>query len=295
MMDGMNLFEMMKGVAERGIANQVRREKDYIGEDGMLICGVCGEPRQKMLFFANPTDEEPNRETPLKVSCFCRCDKEREAKEKRREQAKKDIDRIASLINASLMDERFREATFDRFEINRYNERNLKLCRRYADKFDLMIEKNQGLLLWGGVGTGKTFAAACIANELLKRQVPVMMTSFVKLLEMIQSGKEHDAVILSKLNRAKLVIFDDLGAERGTEYALEKVYSIVDERYRKKLPSIYTTNLSVPEMEQESDVRYGRIYDRIFETCYPMQFTGQSWRRKEAGHRFAEMEHLLND
>ena len=90
-------------------------------------------------------------------------------------------------------------------------------------------------------------------------------------------------------------MFDDLGAERDSDYALEKVYGIVDARYRKQLPMIVTTNLPMEQMKGEEDIRYRRIYDRIFENCYPMQFTGPSWRRVEATRRFSEMSSLLKD
>lgn len=158
-----------------------------------------------------------------------------------------------------------------------------------------MLEKNQGLLFWGDVGTGKSFAAACIANYLLERKIPVIMTSFVKLLEVIQASREEEPAILNRLGYAKLVIFDDLGAERGTDYALEKVYNIIDSRYRKSLPMILTTNLTIEEMKRDMDIRYSRIYDRIFEICYPMQFTGPSWRKTEASRRFDEMKKLLEE
>lgn len=121
-----------------------------------------------------------------------------------------------------------------------------------------------------------------------------MMTSLVALLSIIQSGEERDSAIINRMKRAKLVIFDDLGAERDTEYAIEKVYSIVDARYRQKLPMIFTTNLTLSEMKEETDVRYSRIYERIFGSCYPMQFVG-NWRRKEANQRFKKMEMLLED
>lgn len=291
----MDVFGMMEVIAKRGLANQKRGDTDFIGSDGMLVCGVCGEPRQTIMEFSTPTKDDPDKKISLKVACFCQCEREREEEEKRREQVRKDMERIASLRSASLMDERFSEAMFDRFEVNKDNERNLKICRRYVERFDLMVEKNQGLLFWGGVGTGKTFASACIANALLSKKIPVMMTSFVKLLSIIQSGEERDSVILSRMKMAKLVIFDDLGAERGTEYALEKIYGIVDARYRQKLPTIFTTNLTLAEMKAEVDVRYSRIYDRIFGNCYPLQFVGTSWRKREAGRRFEEMEKLLED
>lgn len=202
-------------------------------------------------------------------------------------------EKIQRLRNASLLDEKLRGATFDAFKATKYNERNLKLCRRYAMKFDQMVEKDQGLIFWGSVGTGKSFAAACIANYLLDRKVPVVMTSFVKLLETMQGFSEDDSALIARLNRAKLLIIDDLGAERSTDFALEKVYDIVDSRYRAKLPIILTTNLSMTEMKESADIRYTRIYDRIFEMCYPMQFTGRSWRKAEAARRFDEMKNFL--
>ena len=114
------------------------------------------------------------------------------------------------------------------------------------------------------------------------------------MLELIQGGEEKESDIIARMNSAKLVIFDDLGAERNTDYALEKIYNIIDSRYRRKLPMLLTTNLTIDEMKDEEDRRYSRIYDRIFETCYSMQFTGPSWRKKEASRRFTEMEKLFD-
>lgn len=292
-MEGFNPYAIMKTVAANGLRNQTRNDGDYEDENGILICGKCGEPRQRFMLFDDPTDDDPEHKSELKVVTMCRCEREEEEREKRKEEAAKDMEKIQRLRNASLLDEKLRGATFDAFKVTKYNERNLKLCRRYAMKFDQMVEKDQGLIFWGSVGTGKSFAAACIANYLLDRKVPVVMTSFVKLLEVFQSGRDEETSILNRLGYAKLVIFDDLGAERGTDYALEKVYNIVDSRYRKSLPMILTTNLTIEDMKSEVDMRYRRIYDRVFETCYPMQFTGPSWRMKEASRRYKDMEELL--
>lgn len=292
-MEGFNPYSFMKSVAENGLRAQVRNPGDYQDENGILICGKCGEPRQKFILVDDPTDSNSEYKAKLKVVASCRCEREEEERKKREEEAAKDMEKIQRLRKASLLDEKLGGATFDTFRVTSYNERNLRLCKRYAMKFDQMVEKNQGLIFWGSVGTGKSFAAACIANYLLNRKVPVVMTSFVKLLEAFQSGRDEETAILNRLGYAKLVIFDDLGAERGTDYALEKVYNIVDSRYRKNLPMILTTNLTVEEMKGEIDMRYKRVYDRVFETCYPMQFTGPSWRMKEASRRYKDMEELL--
>lgn len=287
-------YSMLKTIADRGIANQKANPGDTYDADGCLTCGVCKRPRQKFVMVAAPTDAEPERKMRMKVTTQCDCEVAKENAEKRLKEDQDAMEKVMRLRKASLMDAKFKGATFDNFSVTKSNERNLKLCKRYATAFNAMLEKNQGLILWGNVGTGKSFAAACIANYLLDRGVPVIMTSLVKLLELIQGGEEKETDILARLNSTKLVIFDDLGAERNTDYALEKIYNIVDSRYRRQKPMIFTTNLTVAEMQEETDIRYSRIYDRVFEVCYPMQFVGQSWRMKTASRRFDEMEQLLN-
>lgn len=286
-------YSMLKTIADRGIANQKVNPGDTYDADGCLVCGVCKKPRQKFISVAAPLDDNPDRKMRMKVTTQCDCEIAKENEEKRQQEDREAMNRVMRMKKASLMDDKFKGATFDNFSVTKNNEKNLKLCRRYATAFDTMMEKNQGLILWGNVGTGKSFAAACIANYLLDRGVPVMMTSLVKLLELIQNGDDKESDILARLDSAKLVIFDDLGAERNTDYALEKIYNIVDSRYRRQKPMIFTTNLTVEEMQEETDIRYSRIYDRVFEVCYPMQFVGPSWRMKTASRRFDEMEQLL--
>lgn len=73
--------------------------------------------------------------------------------------------------------------TFDAFRETESNHDLLVIARTYAEEFDRMVAENQGLIFYGQPGTGKTFAAACIVNYLLDRKVPVLMTSFVKLMD----------------------------------------------------------------------------------------------------------------
>lgn len=286
--------EFVKRMAAGYLARQKVRPGDWKDGDGLLHCGTCGEPRQTVRILADPSPGNPGAQSKLVVPVMCRCEKEAYLKEQAEEKAAEDRARLAELRSASLMDDRFSSARFEAFRTTAENARVLKLCRRYADRFDEMAEKGQGLVFWGPAGTGKSFAAACIANALLDRGVPVIMTSFVKLLAALQDGGSGgEQGIVSRLNRAKLAVFDDLGAERSTDYALEKVYSIVDGRYRKKLPMILTTNLTLDSMRTERDTRYVRIYDRIFESCYAVQFEGPSWRRRESARRYEEMHRLL--
>lgn len=298
----MNKVAEIEGVAGAlgGLMAQAQRagqpeNGDYYDSEGFLVCGKCHTRRQVGVNMpdlkAVPFD--PKKKVRVKMPVSCRCRAERRYQEEQMLQQDKDMRAMEALKRQSLMDERLRDVSFDSFRKTNDNAYNLKLCLRYANHFDEMLAKNQGLLFYGGVGTGKTFAAACIANQLLNQRIPVIMTSFVKLLESMQGFSEDDSVLIARLNRAKLLIIDDLGAERSTDYALEKVYDIVDSRYRAKLPIILTTNLSMTELKESTDIRYTRIYDRIFEMCYPMQFKGQSWRKVEAARRFDAMKNFL--
>ena len=189
------------------------------------------------------------------------------------------------------MASKFRDANFSGYKVREENQEAYKLALNYVKKFREMKEKNQGLLLYGPVGTGKSFTAACIANALMEQNITVIMTSFVKILQDIGTGDE--ASYIQILNSASLLIIDDLGAERNTDYALENVYNVIDSRIRTDKPMILTTNLELSEMLQTTDIRYRRVYDRIFETCYPVEMPGKSFRQIEAAQRFNDMKELL--
>ena len=104
---------------------------------------------------------------------------------------------------------------------------------------------------------------------------------------------EGESEELNRLNQAKLLIIDDLGAERSTEFALEKVYKFIDDRYTAKKPLILTSNLTLDDMKACEDIKYSRIYDRIFEMCYPVPVKGFSWRKKQANERYRETKQIL--
>lgn len=280
-------YDFMAPVINNARKNAVVNPEDFKDSDGLLVCGKCGKRKQKLI-----TLTRNGAEVPMVVPVMCKCKSDAYKQQKARDEQEKEMDAISKLRKESLMDSRFRSISFKNFVLNQYNEKCFRLCKRYATAFDKMMEKNMGLLMYGGVGTGKTFAAACIANYLLDQKIPVVMISFIKLLEMLEKNTDND--IIQNLQSAKLLVLDDLGAERRTSYALEKVYNIIDARYRSKLPVILTTNLTMDEMMDAESMQYERIYDRIFEMCYPLEFKGMSWRKKAAFAKSNEMEKFLN-
>ena len=262
---------------------------DYIGDDGLLYCGKCRTKKETVLKFPDGTIFGAGGER--KVSCQCKCQVEAERNRKAKEQYEQDMMRIRRMRDASLMDVKYKDAYFDTYKVTQSNRRAYNLAKHYSQKFDQMYAENQGIIFYGPVGTGKSHTAACIGNWLLDHNHSVVMTSFVKILQNIE--KQDEAGYIAMLNSAKLLILDDLGTERSTDYALEKVYNIIDSRSRTSKPMILTTNLSLNDMLDAEDIRYKRIYDRIFETCFPVEVPGDSFRRISAAQRYDRMEKYM--
>ena len=167
-------------------------------------------------------------------------------------------------------------------------------AKRYVEHWEDTARKNIGLLLFGDVGTGKSFLAGCIANALLEQDVPVLMTNFPTILNRMTGLFGSDrADFLASLNAYDLLILDDLGAERGTEYALEQVFAVIDARYRSRKPLIVTTNLTLDALKHPDDLAHARIYDRILEICAPILFGGENLRVEKANEMKTAARNLL--
>lgn len=155
----------------------------------------------------------------------------------------------------------------------------MEALRRYCQKWPEMKKQNLGLYLYGGVGTGKTFAAACVANELTRQGVPVLMASLVRMANALGWGEER-AVFLRSLNAYDLLVMDDLGAQRGSDAMKEAVYQIIDSRYASGKPILVTTNLTWEQFHSPREEGDRRIYDRIREMTVAIQMGGQSRRHR---------------
>jgi len=166
------------------------------------------------------------------------------------------------------------------------------VARDYVDKWSDALSGNTGLVLWGDVGTGKTFFAACIANALVEQNVSVKMTSFSTILNDLFTESDKNKY-LNRLNDHSLLIIDDLGIERGTEYALEQVYNVIDTRYKSGKPLIITTNLTLDELKFPTDIPHKRIYDRVLGMCVPVMFNGVNFRKEEAAAKMEAAKKLF--
>lgn len=166
-------------------------------------------------------------------------------------------------------------------------------AHRYVEQWQTMCKENIGLLFWGGVGTGKSFLAGCIANALMAQEVPVRITNFAHILNELNNSLSGRNEVADRLCRYPLLIIDDFGMERGTEYALEQIYNIVDSRYRSQKPLIVTTNLTLDEIRHPQDTAHARIYDRLLEMCVPISCIGVSFRKEIALKKLERLKTLM--
>lgn len=245
-------------------------EGDHIGDDGLVICGKCGAPKQCRV-------KSPfNGETKV-VWCKCACEEREEAERAAREKAEQ-----AAAWAEAQRDECFASAAFLRtctFEADdRANPQASTTCERYADTFSR--NDRYGLILYGGVGTGKSFMAAAIANRVIDRGFTALQTDIGSIATVMESSFEKRQRNLARILAYDLLVVDDIGAQRSTEYMMQHVYSVIDGRYRQGKPMVITTNLDFEGLSGGlASGPWGRVFDRISEVCYPVEFAGKSRRR----------------
>jgi DNA replication protein DnaC len=273
----MNLSNYIDGL-EKKAAESIRAEQgDYV-LDGLLHCHKCNTPKQcRVELFGGI-------KTPM---CLCKCEIERierEEEERKRIEFEKRVREM-------------RRVGFPEAEMQNWNFENddgessqiISIAKKYVENFDKMLADGKGLLLFGGVGNGKTFAAACIVNALIDKGYPCMLAKLSDIAKDIFDGKlsPHD------LNKYALLVLDDLMAERKTEYMQEIVFNVIDSRYNANLPTIVTSNLSVDAIKNPADLAYQRIFSRLLEMCVPIEVKGEDRRRKILKDSFSEYSELL--
>ena len=265
-------MKSLNEVLENMTSADALKEDEYKNEaDGLIYCAKCHTPRQHRI-------EVMGKMALPYIMCQC----QREAYD--REQAalaKRDfLDRVSRMKSSGLQD----QALYDYQFANDlgYNP-EIRYAHTYGECWADMQADNTGLLLWGDVGTGKSFFAGCIANALLEQCVPVLMTNFAKLLNALSGMYTDDRnAYIDSLNRYSLLIIDDLGVERSSTFAQEQVFHVIDSRYRSGKPLIVTTNLTLDELKHTEDTAKRRIYDRILERCVPIRINNLNIRQKNA-------------
>ena len=259
------------------------RSDEYIVNDGLIYCSKCHTPRQKRLEVSGKT---------IEPRCMCACQTEDYDRREQERKHREFLDMVAKNRSIGLPDPGLRKHTFEN-DLG-YNPKQIRMAKRYVQHWEELRKNASGLLLWGDVGTGKSFIAGCIANALLDKGVPVIMTNFARLLNKLTDMYAGDRnAYIDSFKRYPLMIIDDLGVERNSEFAREQVFSVIDSRYRSELPMIVTTNLTLEELQHPEDLSRSRIYDRVLERCLPIRINDQNIRELNQAATFAQAKQLL--
>jgi len=251
------------------IANQRQsmpfNDGDY-EQDGVYYCGVCKTPKETM------------HETLGAIRQLCDCKKKREDERELTQKHTKFENRLAHFMEGLDHDPVSKEWNFTNDD-SPQSIPSLRL-KKYVDNWDKVVNNNIGLILEGDVGTGKTFYGHCVVNALLHKFIFAYVLNLPNFIIKLQgSGFEADKLI-KKVQAFDLLVLDDFGATRTTDYAIECIYNIVDGRYRKRKPTIITTNLSLGDfMKKDVDITTRRIHDRIMEICVASIHVDASPRR----------------
>lgn len=259
------------------MAKLERQHVDFIGDDGLVHCGVCGEPKQVKI--ASPRIMGQAMDKTFPVQCAC----ERAATEKAIAEAE-ERERRARIEKARLTCFPYQSMWDDTFaNDDRANPEVTGLCERYAENFDRFKSAGAGLLFYGPVGTGKTFHASTIANALIDRGEHGLFTSLSTLGGRMQADYGNaKASVLKELTGYDFVVLDDLGIERTTPTMNENAYQVVNALYQSGTVMMLTTNNDVRLMQEETDPDRVRIYSRLFEVCKAVAVKGRDRRMGKA-------------
>lgn len=256
-------------------------------KDGHIYCKTCNE-------------RIDGRSIPMLdkklmiIRKACKCDRERKEQDELREkQIEQDRLRRNCFISRNQIAYTFKNADEDT------DKDIIKKAKNYVKHFEEMRKDNVGLLLFGNVGSGKTFLASSIANEIITEySYTVKMRNFAQILNDLQKGGfnlDRNEYIKQIINPT-LLILDDFGIERNTEYALEQIYNVINARYLKARPTIITTNLNFKDIEKEQeDIMLGRIYSRIIEMCLPLRVVGADRRKIQSKEKLKKAQNVIDE
>jgi len=190
----------------------------------------------------------------------------------------------ARLRNSSLTESELLQCSFDKMIILDQNRKQINQLKEWDPQ-----TTNKGIILSGSVGTGKSWACKAIINKFYSEDFPCKFVTFSKLLDYIrtsysdnqglsQVGKAHSE--LTKVMESRLLVLDDLGAEKSqsevNSWAYEQLFILINDRVESDDYLFITTNLSGKELKD----RYGhRVLDRILGSSRAFKFEGESFRQ----------------
>lgn len=267
-----DIEEMMINSMIRKAKNNIK-ENDYV-ENGLLYCGNCHTEKE----FILPS----GRKVPCMCDCMEKQYQEQEAKEKLQDFVRNNIRNIDSQYrNISLKD-------IDDID----TDTDLSFIKPFIENFIEFKKASMGLYIFGNYGNGKTTIASAIANELLQNGYRVLMTPCNEAINQI-SDRDNAPYYKDKLKNMDLIILDDFGSNRDTEFQKEQLYNLFDFLYSNRKCIILTTNVPRKELANRDNIQMARTYDRIIEMTKGIMIKRESMRIKISKEKQSKLDELL--
>ena len=268
-------METIKNILQEKFVQNTQNEPEF--------CTVCKEPTTKLVEFQN---------FKFMANIDCACERERITLEKERQEQQEKMLKIEKLKKLSLLGKRYENVTFENSTtgMNPMFDEAFNRCKKYCEIYKEVLEKGHGIYLFGDKGVGKTHITACIANELLKNCVPVLLTNLFEIAKAVKSTFRKDSTeteqsLFNKFSNIEVLFFDDLGTEifsknEADTWLQTLLFDLINERYNSGKPTIFSSNYSLNELVNLRGVAEKTI-DRISEMTSGalMKIEGKSWRQ----------------
>ena len=260
-------------------------------EDGE--CKFCGRKlkRKKLIFNIGNTemkiDQELERCTCESAKNYWKLQDEKAEKIKQEREECMRQNKIRKLYEYSKINPRLKGYMFDNFRTDQTNERAFRKAKKFAN--EVLLRKSKSLIITGNVGTGKTHIAASIANYLIQNEVRVIFGTLINLLGEVKDTYKNDGKtesdIIEKYSKVPLLIIDDLGKEKPSEWTLEKLFTIINNRYENNLPVVITTNYNREQLRErlannQNYIIADSIISRLYQMCAGINLVGSDKRKK---------------
>jgi len=177
--------------------------------------------------------------------------------------------------------------------IDTKDKERLQILRYFKDFLDHYDdkEKPKGLYLSGNFGTGKTYLISSLLNELAKRGIHSAIVYYPEFLRNLKESFDTDyKEKFNFIRKVPVLLLDDIGAESLSSWNRDEILgSILQFRMEENLPTFFTSNLTLEELEEHlslssrgvEKVKARRIVERIRFMCFDMKLISNNRRKKE--------------
>jgi len=249
------------------------------------VCPHCGQELQAEYFEFPPALQHKYGKPGewYYHPCTPECEKKNERREW--ELMRRDA-RVATLRERSGLSKRMKGYTLGNFRPTVSNAAGRARVKvdGYLEGWEENRDAGKGLYFCGGVGTGKTHLAVAVMNELIRRKrIPSLFVTVPELLDNLREtynkpGRNLDEW-MDAVQNAEFLVLDDLGSERTTEWVRERIFVIVNHRYREALPTVFTSNIGPKDLAEQLGERTA---SRIIAMCDWIALEGDDYRETAA-------------